>query len=176
NSVVGFLAGSRYRLDGAIAPSTSGRTYADFEYNNPGAQSPTGGNPLTLDSLIVSQGTFNLNMTGGVSIRGDVHVKAGAALSFSPASGWPVFSFAGPAAQAIDVQGAFSTNTAAVVDVNNTAGVSLVTNLTLSGGLSFTAGLLNTGARTLTLATTSNVLGASQGTGWVNGNLKKNYA
>src|SRR6185369_267104 len=61
NSVVTFDAGSRYRLDGALTPSMSGRTYADFEYNNGGSQSPTGGNQLTLDSLIVTQGRLNLN-------------------------------------------------------------------------------------------------------------------
>jgi len=176
NSVVTFDAGSRYRLDGALAPSMSGRTYADFEYNNGGTQSPTGGNPLTLDSLIVTQGTLNLNMTGGVFIRGDVHVKTGATLGFSPASGSPVFSFAGPAAQSIDVQGSFSNTSNAITDVNNSAGVSLVTNLTLNGLVTFTAGGLNTGARTLTLSTTSNTSGASQGTGWVNGTLRKTYA
>ena len=63
NSVVTFQAGSRYRLDGAITPSMSGRTYADFEYNNGGSQSPTGGNPVTVDSLVITQGTFNLNLT-----------------------------------------------------------------------------------------------------------------
>jgi hypothetical protein len=173
NSVVTFDAGSRYRLDGSITPSMSGRTYADFEYNNGGSQSPTGGNQLTLDSLIVTQGTLNLNMTGGVSIRGDVHVKAPAALNFNPGSGTPVFSFAGPAAQAIDVQGTYASTSNAIVEINNSAGVSLVTNLTLNGPLTFTAGRLNTGARTLTLNPTSSTSGASQGTGWVNGTLRK---
>jgi len=176
NAVVTFDAGSRYRLDGAVTPSMSGRTYADFEYNSGSAQSPTGGNLLTVDSLIVTKGTLNLNLTGGVTIRGDVHVMAGATLSLSPASGSPVFSFAGPAAQAIDVQGMFSNTTNATVDVDNSAGVSLLTNMTLNGPLTFTSGRLNTGASTLTLATTSNSAGASQGTGWVNGALKKNYA
>src|SRR4030095_3499276 len=122
----------------------SGRTYADFEYNNGGAQSPTGGNPLTLHSLIVTQGTLHLNLTGGVFLRGDVRVKSGATLSLSPASGSPVCSFAGPAAQSIDVQGAFSNTANATIDVNNGAGVSLVTNLALNGPLSFTSGLLST--------------------------------
>ena len=175
-SVVTFDAGSRYRLDGALAPSMSGRTYADFEYNTSSAQSPTGGNPLMVDSLIVTQGTLNLNLTGGVFIRGDVHVKAGAALNFTPVGGSPVFSFAGPAAQSIDVQGTFSNSSNAVTDVNNSAGVSLVTGLTLNGPVTFTSGRLNTGASTLTLATTSNTSGASQGTGWVNGTLTKAYA
>jgi len=176
NSVVTFDAGSRYRLDGAITPSMSGRTYADFEYNNGGSQSPTGGNQLTLDSLIVTQGTLNLNLTGGVILRGDVHVKAGATLGFNPASGGPVYAFAGPAAQSIDIQGTFASTTNAIVVIDNAAGISLVTNLTLNGPLSFTSGLLNTGARTLTLNTASSVSGASQGTGWVNGTLRKNYA
>jgi len=173
---VTFDAGSRYRLDGALAPSMSGRTYADFEYNTSSAQSPTGGNLLMVDSLIVTQGTLNLNLTGGVFIRGDVHVKAGAALNFTPVGGSPVFSFAGPAAQSIDVQGTFSNSSNAVTDVNNSAGVSLVTGLTLNGPVTFTSGRLNTGASTLTLATTSNTSGASQGTGWVNGTLTKAYA
>jgi hypothetical protein len=176
NSVVTFLAGSRYRLDGAITPSMSGRTYADFEFNNGGTQSPTGGNQVTMDSLIVAQGTLNVNLLGGAAIRGDVHVKSGGTLTFSPSSGPTVFSFAGSAPQSIDVQGTFTPNASAVIDVNNAAGVSLVTNVSLNGLLTFTNGRLNTGARTLSLAATSDVFGAGQGSGWVNGNLKKTYA
>jgi hypothetical protein len=176
SSVVTFDAGSRYRVDGNVSPSMSGRTYADFEFNNGNPQSPTGGNPLTVDSLIVTQGTLNLNLTGGTFIRGDVHVKPGATLTLSPASGSPVFSFAGPAAQSIDVEGTFSNTSNATVDVNNSAGVSLVANLTLNGPVTFTSGRLNTGASTLSLSTTSNTSGSAQGTGWVNGTLTKNYA
>src|SRR5262249_38308000 len=106
-SVVVFQAGSRYRLDGAVPPSFPGRTYADFEYNVAGTQAVTGGGAATLDTLAVSQGTFNLNLTGGVVIRGDIHVKPGATLAFNPASGTPLFSLAGSAPQSIDVQGTF---------------------------------------------------------------------
>ena len=176
SSVVTFEAGSRYRVDGAITPAMSGRTYADFEFNNGGTQSPTGATGVTMDSLIVSQGTFNLNLTGGAIIRGDIHVKAAGTLSFSPASGTPAFSLAGTSGQSIDIQGAFSTSSAAVLNINDPAGVTLVTNLSLNGGLSFTNGRINTGARTLTLATASAVTGAAQGTGWVNGTFTKNYA
>src|SRR5262249_12232985 len=156
-----FSAGSRYRVDGAITPATSGRTYADFEYNNGGTQSPAGGNPFTVDSLVVTQGTLNLPMTGGVFIRGDIHVQPAPTLTFNPGFG-SVFSMTGTATQSVDVQGTFSSTSTATFDVNNSAGVSLVTNLTLGGGLSFTSGRLNTGARTLTQLTTSNTTGASQ--------------
>ncbi len=175
NSVVTFLAGSRYRLDGSITPSMSGRTYADFEYNLLGTQSPTGGNPMTMDSLIVTRGTLNLNVTGGVQLRGNIHVKAGGALNLAPASG-ATCSMSGTSAQSIDVQGTMTTNANAVLGIANSAGVSLVTDLTLGGGLAFTNGSLATGARVLTLSAASGVTGAGQGSGWVNGNLKKIYA
>src|SRR5439155_15565747 len=42
NSVVTFLSGSRFRLDANLTPSMSGRSYADFEFNAPGAVSVTG--------------------------------------------------------------------------------------------------------------------------------------
>ena len=176
NSVVTFLAGSRYRVDGAITPAMSGRTYADFEFNNGGTQSTTGGTAVTMDSLVVTQGTLNLNLSGGAFIRGDIHVKAAGTLGMNPATGSPVFSLAGTTPQSIDIQGTFTETTNAVLGLNNAAGASLVTNLALKGNLAFTSGRLNTGARTLTLASTSSVTGASQGSGWVNGTLAKNYA
>jgi len=175
NTVVTFFPGSRYRIDGAITPAMSGRTYADFEYNNAGTQSPSGGNALTLDSLVITQGTLNLSMTGGTVIRGDIHVKSGATLNLNPTLA-SAFSMGGPAAQSIDAQGTFSTTTNATLDINNTAGVSLASNLTLGGPLSFTSGNLNTGVRSVTLSSTSSPSGAAQGTGWVNGTLTKIYA
>lgn len=176
NSVVVFQAGSRYRLDGPLTPAFNGRTYADFEYNNAATISVTGGTGVTLDSLIVSQGTFNVNLTGGGTIRGSIHVKPAGTLTFTPASGTPVFSFAGTSAQEIDAQGTFTPSSNSLLNINNAAGVNLITNLSLTGSLSFTSGNLNTGARTLSLGTGSSITGASQGTGWVNGNLSKAYA
>jgi hypothetical protein len=173
-SVVTFEPGSRYRLDGPITPSMSGRTYADFEYNNGGTQSPTGGSAVTLDSLVVTQGTFNLNLTGGANIRGNVHVKPGATLAWNP-SGVATFTFNGTAPQAVDLQGTFSANASTSVKIENPAGVSLVTDLPLNGPVLFASGNLGTGTRTLLLSATGSTTGASQGTGWVHGNLKKAY-
>jgi hypothetical protein len=154
----------------------SGRTYGDFEYNNGGTVSPTGASPVTCDSLTVTQGVFNLNLTGGAFIRGDIHVKPGATLGVNPASGTPVYSLAGIASQSVDVQGTLNSTSNAVLDVNNSAGVALVTDLAWSGSLSFTNGRILTGSRTLSLATSSTVNGAGQGSGWVHGNFRKNYA
>jgi hypothetical protein len=176
SSVVTFLPGSRYRMDGPNTPSMSGRTYGDFEYNNGSTISPTGGSPVTCDSFTVSQGVFNLGLTGGAFIRGDVHVKPGATLGVNPASGTPVFSLAGIAPQSVDIQGTLNSTSNAVLDVNTSAGVALVTDLAWSGSLSFTNGRIVTGSRTLSLATSSTVSGAAQGSGWVHGNFRKNYA
>lgn len=176
NSVVTFLAGSRYRMDGPFTPSMSGRTYADFEYNNASTVSATGGSPFVVDSLTVSQGTLNLNLTGGGSIRGDVHVKPGATLGLNAATGTPVIALDGTGSQSVDIQGSFGNTTNTTVRVANAAGVTLVTDWTLNGPLSFLAGNVRTGARTLNLTATSSATGASQGTGWVEGTVRKTYA
>ena len=176
NSVVTFLAGSRYRLDGLLTPSMSGRTYADFEYNTGGTQSPSGGTAVTLDSLVVTQGTFNLNMAGGAFIRGDVHVKPGATMAWNPATGSPTYALSGSSPQSWDVQGTFSTTTNVGLQINNASGVSLLTDLSLVGPLSFASGQLVTGTQALNLAATSSASGASQVSGWVNGSVAKTFA
>ncbi|MEY4071330.1 MAG: hypothetical protein RL721_1944, partial [Candidatus Eisenbacteria bacterium] len=151
-----------------------GRTYADFEYNNLAASTLTGASAFTMDSLIVTRGTLNVNLTGGATIRGSVHVKSAGTLNWTPASGTPTFSFAGTAAQNLDIQGTWNVSSTSRVDVNNPSGVNLITNVSWSGPLQFTNGRLVTGARTLSLGTASTISGASAGTGWVHGNLLKN--
>lgn len=87
NSVVVFQTGSLYRFTAASgAPSLSGRTYANFEYASSQTLNSTGGNPLTVNSLDVLSGTFNLNLTGGITINGNLSVAGGATLGFNPAS------------------------------------------------------------------------------------------
>jgi len=176
DAVVTFLPGSRFRMDGPLTPSMSGRTYGDFEYNNGSTITATGTSPVTCDSFTVTQGVFNLNLTGGALIRGDVHVKPGATLGVNPASGTPVFSLAGIASQSVDIQGTLNSSSNAVLDVSNSAGVALVTDVAWSGSLGFTSGRIVTGSRTLSLANSSTVNGAAQGTGWVHGNFRKAYA
>ncbi len=175
NSVVQFQAGSRFRLDGALAPSLANRTYADFEYNNAGAQSPTGGTAVTMDSLIVTQGTFNVNLTGGANIHGSINVKSGATLTFTPASA-ANFALNGTATQNVNIAGTFTPGASATLVINNAAGVNLLSNLSLSTPLTFTSGRVNTGGSTLAIAAAGALSGAGAGTGWVNGNLKRNLA
>lgn len=173
NSVVIFQAGSRYRVDGPITPAMTGRTYADFEFNSASTASVTGTLPFNMDSLIVSKGTLNLNLAGGGSIRGGIRVNAGAALNVNPSSGTPTYALNGATPQTVAVLGTFGNTPNATVAVNNASGVSLLSNLTVAGPLVFTAGVLDAGANTLAIAGTGGVSGASAGTGWVAGRLRR---
>lgn len=176
NSVVIFQGGSRYRVTGPITPAMTGRTYADFEYDYPATANVSGSLAFNLDSLIVSRGTLNLGLTGGGVIRGGVRVQPGATLNVNPASGTPTFTLGGSTPQQVAVLGSFASASNATIAVNNASGVQLHADLTIAGPLSFTAGVLDAGAATLAVAATGAVNGASAGTGWVAGNLRRNLA
>ncbi|MEO5989703.1 MAG: Ser-Thr-rich GPI-anchored membrane family protein [Candidatus Eisenbacteria bacterium] len=175
NSVVMFQAGSRFRLDGAVTPSVSGRQYADFEHNTSGTTSLTGATAFGMDSLIVTQGTLNLNLTGGGTVRGDVRVRAAATLTCSASSGTPVIQLGGSVAQSVQVLGAFSTTSNTTLQINNPLGVTLQSNLTPGGTVNFVAGRITTGANTLIIPAAGTVTGAAPGTGWVVGSLRRNF-
>lgn len=175
NSVVIFQGGSRYRVDGPLTLAMTGRTYADFEYNHTGTATVTGSLPFSLDSLVVRRGTLNLNLTGGGSIRGGLRVNAGATLNVNPASGSPTVTLAGSAPQSVGVLGAFGNTANATVAMNNASGVTLLADWTLAGPLAFTAGVLDAGAHTLAVTATGGVSGASAGTGWVAGRLRRPF-
>ena len=176
-TVLTFQPGSRYRLEGVLTPLViAGRTFADFEYNYPSTISPTGASAFTMDSLVVSQGAFNLNLTGGGTIRGNVRVKPGTTLGFNPASGTSTFTFAGSAPQQVAIFGTFASASTAAFALNNSSGITLAANWPLTSPLTFTSGRITTGANVLALASTGSISGAAQGTGWVAGNLRRNFA
>jgi hypothetical protein len=176
NSVVIFQAGSRFRLDGAVTPSFSARTYADFEDNYSGTTNVTGGTAFAVDTIIVTQGTFGLNLAGGGTIRGSLNVRPGATLNFAPASGTPTYVLGGATPQYVNIAGTFSQGVNLTVNVSNPAGVALLSDWTLAGPLTFSGGIVSTGANTLAVTSAGSVTGASQGTGWVAGNLRRNVA
>jgi hypothetical protein len=173
--VVSFQTGSRFRVDGNATLSFAGRTYADFEHNTAGPTQATGSDPLSIDNIIVTQGSMNFGMTGPFSVKGNVTVNSGATLNFNAGSNSTV-SFNGSSPQTITATGSLTSAGAETFEVANASGVSIATNLILGGSVRFTNGKLTTGSNVLAITLTGTVVGAGQGTGWVNGNLRRNFS
>ena len=172
--VVTFQTGSLYKITGAtFTPSFSGRTYANVQIDAVGySVSSTGGSPLSIDDLTITNGTQNLNLTGGISIKGNISVAAGATLGFSPATANTLF-FNGTASQSINNLGTISFNGNLNVNMNNATGLTLNTPITLSGNLTFTAGVIYTNTTDLlTMTAGSSVSGASDAS-FVDGPVSK---
>ena len=181
SAVVVFWPGSRFRMDVAFTPAASGRTYADFEYNVPGGNtSITGGNPFQVDSLIVTQGTFTVGMTGAVTIRGNIALNAcTGTLRLNPVVP-ATYKLGGGARQTVRLMCGFFQNGLYIspnvtLNIDNPADVMINSYLRSSGSVHFTHGkilahpIANFPEATylLQLDSSAVVTGASASTGWV---------
>jgi len=155
-SKVVFNAGSLFKMQQNNALGLVGRTYANLEINLSGFnQSQTGStNPFTVDNLTVTQGVFNINLTGGINIKGNISVVAGQTLTFNPASTNTV-TFNGTTAQSIANAGTLTFGANEAVTLNNAAGLTINNDITLNNILTFTSGKLITGNNTLTITNTT---------------------
>lgn len=178
NSVVVFQTGSLFRMLSNLAPSLSGRTYADFEIDNAAfSQSGTGGGALSIDNLTITQGVLlGLNTTGGISIKGNITTVAGSTLNFMSIAANTV-TFNGTAAQAINIGGTLGWSGFESLTINNAAGVELNSNITLGATttLALTAGILklNAPATMLTLSAGTALTGGNSNASYVDGKVRK---
>ena len=176
NSKVVFQTGSLYKVQQNASPGLSGRTYANFEINAATfSQSPTGGNPLTMDNLTITDGTLNLNLTGGINIKGNISVAAGEVLTFSPASA-NTLTFNGSAgSQTISNFGTltFAANTAVVIANTSATPVIFFHPQTIAGSMTVNAGSSLETRATLTLNGTPAINGSFQigNGGWATGGV-----
>ncbi len=171
NSKVVFQSGSLFSHQQTNTPSFSGRTYANFELNAAGASiSTTGGNPLSIDDLMVTDGTLHLGMTGVFNLRGNISVAAGKTLNFAPASTAAV-TLTGSTAQTIGGTGTLVFSTTQNVVISNTNGITLQKDITLTALLTFISGDLSTGANVLTLGSSATTVGTA---GDVVGTVRRN--
>lgn len=139
-----FQTGSRYKQATNGSPSLSGRTYADLEIDAAtfNQATMTGGNPLILDNLIITNCLVaNFNLTGGITINGNIQVLNGS-VGFSPASASNI-NLSGSSIQTISGSGTLSFGANAIINVNNDVVVDK--NATISGALNIASG------KTLTL-------------------------
>jgi hypothetical protein len=163
NSVVVFQTGSLFKVMANLTPSFSGRTYANFEMDAPGVTlSPSGGSPVSVDNLTITNGTFNFNMTGPTTgqhqIKGNILVQTGAILNFAPVSAVTV-TLSGTTPQSITQNGTLTTNANLTLEIANNAGINLNSPLTLPGNLELTNGFLALGANNLVLSSSSLITG-----------------
>jgi len=165
NSKVVFQTGSLYKYQQSGLPSFSGRTYANLEINNAAfSQSPTGGDILTMDNLTITDGTLNLNLTGGINIKGNISVAAGEVLTFSPASANTLTFNGSTGSQTVSNFGTltFAANTAVVIA--NTSGTPVIFfhPQTIAGSMTVNAGSSLETRATLTLTGTPAINGSFQ--------------
>jgi len=155
NSVVVWQPGSLYRFSAASgAPALSNRTYANFEYASTQTLNSIGTQPLAMNNLTVSSGTFNINLTGGVTINGNVSVSSGATLGFNPASANTI-TFGGTS-QSLANSGTLNFASNANVTVNSGSTLTLNSPVTINGNLTVN-GTINTGSNALTVSGSSTV-------------------
>ena len=158
NSKVLFKSGSTYSHESSSAPSLSGRTYANFQMNNGSTLSATGGGVFTCDNLTIALGVLNLNLTGGITIKGNISVASGTTLTFSPVSANTI-TFGGSAQQTINNSGTLSFGNFANVTLNNTEGLVLNSDLILNGMLTLQNGKFNIGNNKLILNSAATIAG-----------------
>ncbi len=178
NSVVVFQTGSLFRMLSNLAPSLSGRTYADFEIDNAAfSQSGTGGGALSIDNLTITQGLLlGLNTTGGISIKGNITTVAGSTLNFLSVAANTV-TFNGTSAQTVNIGGTFGWSVFESLTINNAAGVELNRDITLGATttLALTAGILKLNAPTtmLTMSAGTTLTGGNTNASYVDGKVRK---
>lgn len=172
-SKVVFQTGSLFKIQQNAAPSLAGRTYANLEIDFAAfSVSAIGTSVLNIDNLTITQGVFNLNLTGGISIKGNIAVAAGATLTFTPATP-NTLSLNGTTPQSISNLGTLTFTANENITINNALGVTLNSPITISGALTLTSGLItNTATNLLTMAAGSSVTGASNAS-FVKGPIKK---
>ena len=139
-SVVVFNHGSLYRFLGNIAPSSSGRTYANIEINSATfSQSGGGGTSWNMDNLTITQGALTIAATSTTNILGNISVANGSTLNLGGTS--PVSL--GSSLNTSSTITVGSTGTLLVGATAQTLNIPSGKTITLSGNISVnTAGVL----------------------------------
>jgi FlgD Ig-like domain len=153
---------------GSVAIIASGRTYGSFTLTRTAGAAiytASGGSALTIrGNFIINSGvTFSSTMTGAINLAGNL-INSGA---FLPGTG--VVGMNGASAQTMSGNAVTFAN----LTINNTSGVTLLTDETVSNTLTLAGGNVTTGTNKMIIAPGGTV---SRTSGHVVGNLQKNFA
>ena len=157
NKVVTFQTGSTYIYNN---PSTSqlifdGNTYANLTIGA-SATIPAGGTGVSING--------DLNVTGSSTvvtvkeigtantISGNINVASGSSLVFSPASA-STFTLNGSSLQTITNSGTLTIPSLQTIQISNTHGISLGSNVTSAGSVTLSSGVITLGNYNFTAAT-----------------------
>ncbi len=166
SSKVLFKPGSWFRFRQGGTPSFSGRTYANFELNYQATITGTGASPLTMDSLLITDGHLNLQLRH-INLKGAVIVYD--TLYFNSATTCSLY-LNGTTQQTMDWSAAnsFMLGAATNVFVDNPSGLLLNSNFVVNCKLHLTNGNIVTDANSVLLTTDSTIV---RGTGYIQGTL-----
>lgn len=150
NSRVQFQTGSNFifSVGNTGSPSLSGRTYGNLEINTTsnGLSSQTGSSPLVINgnlTLTSSSAAVNFNLTGGISIAGNINVSNGQTLGFSPSSAGTL-TFNGLSQQIVSGAGNITFGSNTTIQINNPSELQINKDLSISGNLTINnSGALN---------------------------------
>lgn len=169
NSKVVFQTGSLYKLQYNLSIALAGRTFADVEINNPGINATSTGNgTVNIDNLTITDGTWNINLSGAsavVNIKGNISVAAGEVLTFSPLVSSTINFNGSTSSQTINNLGTLTFGANAAVVIANTAPTPSVTfnqAQTIAGSMTVNAGSILATSATLTLSGTPAINGSFQ--------------
>lgn len=178
SAIVVFQPASYYyfALTGGT-PANSGRTYGTLEFNSSSNSDLTSAAaPFTVQGdLLVTSGTVSINSAAGFMLKGNLTVRGTGKLNlFNSATG--TVQLTGTTLQTISntssTASALTFGTNATLQVNNAAGVTLATPITLPGVLQLTSGIVNTTATNLLTVTSAGSVTASTNitaTSYING-------
>ena len=133
--------------------------------------SQNGGNDVIREDLILSSGTFNGGTTGKVTLLGDLNFGGG---TFTGGSGTALFVLGGTTPQTITGNIAGVNDYFNRLEINNSAGATLVNNVDVAKALILTEGLITPDA-TFKLRTTA-ITSQGKATSYVNGTLHRDIA
>ena len=162
------LFGGDRQVTVSVGTLTVGGAVSPHNYNLTKAGAGTlifGSNPVTLNSLTISAGT--LTSTSGTMFLEGNFINNG---TFTDNSGTVYFT--GAPAQTIGGSTATTFNN---LTIQNPLGITLGSNITVKGTLTFTDGRITTGARTLILPATAVVSSANTGS-YVFGNVQRPFS
>lgn len=150
NSRVQFQAGSNFifSVSNTGSPSLSGRTYGNLEINTTsnGLSSQIGSSPLVINgnlTLTSSSAAVNFNLTGGITIAGNINVSNGQTLGFSPSTAGTL-TFNGSSQQTVSGAGNITFGSNTTIQINNPSEVQINKDLIISGNLTINnSGVLN---------------------------------